>query len=317
MSQVPFLSAAIVQRTVGYLSWKACRCPRKGISAWALGLIFSVGTLGWSADPTAPTTATLDWNALYAQAHQYSKISPLITAGLFRQIADNADTELADRALLQLANLQQISMMEPRQALHTYEEFLARLTAKKHPSYSSAATSMQSLKSSLTKIDALEAKLSSGTLTTDDKGTTGVLCSIADIYRGPLDTPKYAFMAYKRAFDLTSGTFDLSYYMMGNMKMDQGELAQAVTIFDDFQQRFPQSNYFESAVDLSYRCQYLQVFYNTNPLAQTTQARELISKIDKALADHPRLDPVIQQRLRILQELMQTNILSQTPEKPH
>jgi tetratricopeptide (TPR) repeat protein len=262
--------------------------------------------------------AKQDWDAMYSQAHQYRDISPAITAALFRQVADNAEPELATRALLQLGNLYRIGMMEPRKALGVYEELAKRPNIKQHPGFADAERTHQSLKTSLAKVDALEAKLSSGTLTAEDKGTTGVLCAIADVYRGPLDTPKYAFEAYKRAFEVTSGTFDMAYYMMGHMKMDEGELAQAVEIFGAFMQRFPKSEWFESAFELYYRCQYLQVFANKNPAAQSFQARELTEKIDKALADYPKVDPIIRTRLQTLQRLMKPMIVEtpQTPAKP-
>ncbi|HBF35304.1 TPA: hypothetical protein DDW35_12155 [Candidatus Sumerlaeota bacterium] len=273
---------------------------------WALNMV------SFAAD--TPTTTTQDWNAVYAQAHSYRDISPTITATLFRQVVNNGDAELGTRALLQLGNLYKTSMMEPRMALAIYEEFVKRPDAKKHPTYEDAERTRQTLKTTLDKVDALETKLSSGTLTADDKGTTGVLFAIADLYRGPLDTPKYAFTAYKRAFESTGGTYDMAYYLMGHMKMDEGELAEAVAIFEDFMKRFPQSPWFESAFELYYRCQYYQVFYNTNPLAQATQARELTAKIDKALLDYPKIDPEIRQRVINLQNLMK-KMIPQTPTK--
>jgi tetratricopeptide (TPR) repeat protein len=240
------------------------------------------------------------WEKKYQQAHQARNADEDLAIRLFRDVADHAGPDLASRALLQISIIYRESLMEPRKALETLEEFNRLSGVSQHRSYAESVRIRTYLKSALDKIDALEKALPPPP---DARGTTATLMSIGDLYRQRLNTPNYAFTFYDRAYTASSKTLDMACYLRGHCKMELAEYTQAIPIFEDFIRRFPKSDLHPSAIDLLYRCKYLHVFHMEIAFQRNREAAKLIREIDQALAANPKLDPVIRQYLRNYQRL--------------
>jgi len=240
------------------------------------------------------------WEKKYQQAHQARSTDEGLSIRMFRDVADHAGPDLASRALLQISIIYRESLMEPRKALKVLEEFNSLPGAAQHRSYAESARVRTLLKSALGEIDALEKTLPPPP---DARGTTATLMSIGDLYRQRLNTPNCAFTFYDRAYTASSKTLDVACYLRGHCKMDLAEYTQAIPIFEDFIRRFPKSDLHPSAIDLLYRCKYLHVFHMEIAFQRNREAAKLIREIDQALANNPKLDPVIRQYLRNYQRL--------------
>jgi tetratricopeptide (TPR) repeat protein len=249
------------------------------------------------------------WEKKYQQAHQARSTDEDLAIRMFRDVADHAGPDLASRALLQISIIYRQSLMEPRKALETLEEFNRLSGVSQHRSYAESVRVRTHLKSALGVIDALEKALPPPP---DAPGTTATLMAIGDAYRQKLETPNYAFRFYDRAYTASSKTLDVACYLRGHCKMDLAEYTEAVPIFEDFIRRFPKSYLHPSAIDLLYRCKYLHVFHVEIASQRNREAAKLIREIDEALAAYPKLDPVVRQYLRNYQRLTK-NLLPVSP----
>ena len=250
------------------------------------------------------------WEKKYQQAHQARSTDEGLSIRMFRDVADHAGPDLASRALLQISIIYRQSLMEPRKALETLEEFNRLSGVSQHRSYAESVRVRTHLKSALGEIDALEKALPPQP---DAPGTTATLMAIGDAYRQKLETPNYAFTFYDRAYTASSKTLDLACYLRGHCKMDLAEYTDAVPIFEDFIRRFPKSYLHPSAIDLLYRCKYLHVFHMEIAFQRNREAAKLIREIDQVLAANPKLDPTVRQYLRNYQRLTKSLLPANTP----
>ena len=261
------------------------------------------------ADQVSSNTQEV-WEKKYQQAHQARSTDEELSIRLFRDVADHAGPDLASRALLQISIIYRQSLMEPRKALETLEEFNRLSGVSQHRSYAESVRVRTHLKSALGEIDALEKALPPPP---DAPGTTATLMAIGDAYRQKLDTPNYAFRFYDRAYTASSKTLDVACYLRGHCKMDLAEYTEAVPIFEDFIRRFPKSYLHPSAIDLLYRCKYLHVFHMEIAFQRNREAAKLIREIDQVLAANPKLDPTVRQYLRNYQRLTKSLLPANTP----
>ncbi|MFP4380548.1 MAG: tetratricopeptide repeat protein [Candidatus Sumerlaeia bacterium] len=274
---------------------------------FSLALLFcGVCLKGMAADPVVDgdgLTSPVNWEAVYSRAHQMRSQDLDLSMEMFKQVATNAEEPLAGRAILQMALISRMLLMEPRISLEYYEAFESADNAKQHPSYVHAHQNTLNLKRWIGRVDELEEKL---LVQDEDVNTTQVLMEIGRIYRESLSSDKYAFDAYKRTYDFSSKKYDVAYYMMGYCKHEMGAYVEATFIFQDFLERFPDSYLSESAIDMLYRSKYLRVYYLESAEEKKKEAKDLAEEMGKFLKENPDLDEGTQVKLKHMLKLLKT-----------